>query len=347
MSQVRDHRRSFTTPAGRVLPFTTLGFGTAPLGNLARVLTEEEADAVLTAAWRSGARYFDTAPLYGHGLAEARVGRRLKSEPRTEFILSTKVGRVLEPCAPGEEASGPYLSTPPFRVRFDYTRDGVLRSFEDSLGRLGVDRVDILFVHDCEPKTQGADYSARWAELTRGGGWQALADLRAEGVVTAIGMGVNEVAPCERLLAELDPDIFLLAGRYTLLEQTPLHGLMADCSRRGVGIVIGGPYNSGVLARSSGTFDYAEPPPGVLGKVERLQAVCDRFGVSLKAAALQFAGAHPAVVSVIPGAQTPDEVTANASLMVEKVPDDFWSALKNERLIDPAAPTPRAEALAC
>jgi D-threo-aldose 1-dehydrogenase len=349
MSEASHVRRPFTTPLGRSLSFSVLGFGTAPLGNMSRVLTETDADAVLNAAWSAGARYIDTAPLYGHGLSEARVGRLLQGKPRDDFIVSTKVGRLLEPCAPGEEQSGIFLATPPFRVRFDYTRDGVLRSFEASLKRLDLDRVDILLVHDCEPKTHGsaAAYEARWSELTAAGGWRALDELRASGVVSAIGMGVNEVAPCERMLAELDPDLFLLAGRYTLLEQKPLHGLMAGCARRGVGVVIGGPYNSGVLARRDGSFNYAKPPPEILARVERLQAACDRFGVSLKAAALRFAGAHPAVVSVIPGGQTPDEVTGNAALLDEAIPDALWATLKAEGLIDPAAPTPRTEALAC
>jgi D-threo-aldose 1-dehydrogenase len=349
MSQASHVRRPFTTPHGRSLSFSALGFGTAPLGNMGRVLSEAEADAVLTAAWTSCVRYVDTAPLYGHGLSEARVGRLLQGKPRDDFIVSTKVGRLLDPCAPGEEQSGIFLATPHFRVRFDYTRDGVLRSFEASLKRLRLDQVDILLVHDCEPKTHGsaADYEARWSELTTDGGWRALDELRAAGVVSAIGMGVNEVAPCERMLADLDPDLFLLAGRYTLLEQTPLQGLMAGCVRRGVGVIIGGPYNSGVLAQRAGSFNYAKPPPEVLARVEQLQAACDRFGVSLKAAALQFAGAHPAVVSVIPGGQTPDEVTGNAALLDEVIPDAFWAALKDEGLMDPAAPTPRAEALAC
>lgn len=349
MSQASYVRRPFTTPLGRSLSFSALGFGTAPLGNMGRVLAEVDADAVLGAAWNAGARYIDTAPLYGHGLSETRVGRLLRDKPRDDVIVSTKVGRLLEPCAPGEEDSGIFLATPPFRVRFDYTRAGVLRSFESSLERLGLDRIDILLVHDCEPKTHGsaAAYEARWLELTSGGGWRALDELRAAGVVSAIGMGVNEVAPCERMLAELDPDLFLLAGRYTLLEQVPLHGLMAGCLRRGVGVVIGGPYNSGVLARPSGSFNYARPPEDVLARVGRLQAVCDRFGVSLKAAALQFAGAHPAVVSVIPGGQTRDEVVANAALLGEVIPDALWMAMKAEGLLVPDAPTPRAEALAC
>ena len=213
MGQAAASRNRFTTPLGRPLDFTRLGFGGAPLGNYQRALTEAQAEATIGAAWDCGLRYFDTAPLYGHGLSEIRFGRVLNVKPRSEFLISTKVGRLLEPCAPGEEDAGLFLNPLPFRVRYDYRRDAVLRSFEDSLGRLGLDRVDILFVHDVEPRTHGsvAAYEARWAELTGGGGWRALSELRESGAVAAIGMGVNEVAPCERMLAELDPDLFLLA----------------------------------------------------------------------------------------------------------------------------------------
>jgi D-threo-aldose 1-dehydrogenase len=350
MAAAASARRPFAAPRGRSLAFTRLGFGGAPLGNMHRVMAEAEADATLAAAWDAGLRYFDTAPLYGHGLSEARIGRALASRPRDEFLLSTKVGRLLEPCAPGEEASGIYHATPPLRVRFDYTGDGVRRSLAASLARLGLDRVDIALVHDLEHGAHGsADaYEARWDELTRGGGWRALDDLRADGTVGAIGLGTNETAACERLLAELDPDLFLLAGRYTLLEQTPLHGLLPVCARRGVGIVIGGPFNSGVLARREGSYNYSAAPPAILAKVERLASACARFDVPLPAAALQFAAAHPAVVSVIPGAQTADEVSANARLLQTPIPAALWGALKDEGLVDVAAPVPtEAETAPC
>ena len=316
---------------------------------MGRVLTEAEADAALEAAWASGVRYIDTAPLYGHGLAEIRVGRMLKGIARDEVLLSTKVGRLLSPCSAGDEASGIYLEPPPFKVTFDYSYDGVMRSVEASLARLAVDRVDVLLVHDLEPAAHGSTdaYEARWTEL-RAGGWRALADLRAAGAVTAIGMGVNQSAPCERMLAELDPDLFLLAGRYTLLEQTPLGDLLPACERRGVGVIVGGPYNSGVLARSGGWYDYAKPPTDVQAKVDRLAAVCDDLGVSLRAVALQFPTAHPAVVSVIPGGQTQEEVRGNARLMAETIPDNLWERLKAEGLLDAGAPTPSSKAsLAC
>jgi len=348
MVQAAASRKTFTTPQGRSLDFTRLGFGGAPLGNYPRALAEDEADATVHAAWDSGLRYFDTAPLYGHGLSELRFGRVLGEKPRAEFLISTKVGRLLEPCAPGEERAGLFRNPPPLRVHFDYRRDAVLRSFEESLSRLGLDRVDIVFVHDVEPRTHGSvpAYEARWSELTDGGGWAALAELRASGAVAAIGLGVNEVAPCERMLAELDPDLFLLAGRYTLLEQSPLHTLLPACERRGVGVVIGGPFNSGVLVRAGGHYNYATAPPEMLARVQALRSVCDRFDAPLATAALQFAAAHPAVVSVIPGGQAPGEVTANADMMSVALPSGLWAALKDEGLIDAAAPTPGMDVVA-
>jgi D-threo-aldose 1-dehydrogenase len=314
-----------------------------------RILAEDEAHATATAAWDAGLRYFDTAPLYGHGLSERRIGRVLAGRPRDDVLVSTKVGRRLEPCAPGQEHAGIYRGVPPLEVVFDYSRDGVLRSLEASLARLGLERVDILYVHDLERRTHGSDaaYEARWRELADGGGWRALDELRAAGTVAAIGLGVNETAACERVLAELDPDLFLLAGRYTLLEQAPLAGLLPACERRGVGIVIGGPFNSGVLARQGGSYDYAAAPGAVLARVERLAAACGRFDVPLAAAALQFAVAHPAVVSVIPGAQSAAEVEANVGLMDVAIPPALWAALKDEGLVDAAAPTPDPVAQAC
>jgi D-threo-aldose 1-dehydrogenase len=336
----------FKTGRGRELAFTRLGFGGAPLGNMHRALAEADAEAAVIAAWDAGVRYFDTAPLYGHGLSETRIGRALKDRPRDQYLLSTKIGRRLEACAPGDEQSGIYAATPPLRVAFDYTRDGVLRSWDSSLARLGLGRVDILYVHDLEVRTHGSReaYEARWRELTDGGGWRALDELRAAGDVAAIGLGVNETAACERLLAALDPDLFLLAGRYTLLEQAPLHGLLPACERRGVGIVIGGPFNSGVLVRPDGHFDYAVAPPDVLARVRALDAICRRFDTPLAAAALQFAAAHPAVVSVIPGGQSAPEVSANAELMAAALPAALWAALKDEGLLDGDAPVPAAPA---
>jgi len=322
-------RRTFATPLGRPLGFTRLGFGGVAVGSMFEPIGDAAAEATLSAAWDAGLRYFDTAPLYGRGRSERRIGRSLQARPRDAFVLSTKVGRLL---APGADV----------KVRFDYSRDGVRRSFDESLARLGLDRVDILYVHDLELPTHGSAgaLEAHWSDLTTGGGWRALAELRAAGVVDAIGLGVNDAAACEQVLAELDPDLFLLAGRYTLLEQAPLPGLLAACERRGVGVVIGGPFNSGVLVRPGGTFNYAAAPADVLAKVERLREVCARFDTPLPAAALQFPAAHPAVVSVIPGAQTPAEVAANVAWFDAPLPAALWAALKDEGLVDAAAPAP-------
>jgi D-threo-aldose 1-dehydrogenase len=339
-------RTRFTTPKGRTLSFTRLGFGGAPLGNFPKALGEAEADAVVEAAWDAGLRYFDTAPLYGHGLSERRVGRVLRGKPRGEVLISTKVGRYLEPCLPGEADSGIFQDAPPFRRVYDYSRDGVMRAFEQSLDRLGLDRVDILFVHDTDARNHGGwdRCEARLRELMDQGGWRALDELRAAGVVDAIGMGVNEWEPCAWLLERADPDLFLLAGRYTLLEQAPLDRFLPACQGRGVGIVLGGPYNSGILARGAGaSFDYAAAPPEVIARVQRLDAVCRRFATSLTAAALQFAGAHPAVVSVIPGAQSAQEVAANLAAQATPIPPALWEALRAEGLLHAHAPVPAAE----
>lgn len=330
--------RTFTTRAGREIPFGPIGFGGAPLGNMHRALSEEEAQATLMAAWDGGMRYFDTAPLYGHGLSETRTGAFLRG--KTDFLLSTKVGRLLEPCAPGEEASGIYKQTPPVRVRFDYSHDGVLRSFEESRARLGFDKIDILYVHDVDARTHGgrAQSEARIDELLKTGGWRALSELRAAGAVKAVGVGVNDGEPCERMLASADPDLFLLAGRYTLLEQGALP-LLNSCVGRGVDVVIGGPFNSGILAGRA-TYDYGAAPADVTARVQRLDSLCRSHGVPLAAAALRFPLAHPAVVAVLAGAQTPAEVRANAALVELPIPSALWQDLRREALIDESVPVP-------
>lgn len=345
-------RTAFVTPKGRDLAFTRLGFGGAPLGNFGKVLTDAEAESVVEAAWDAGLRFFDTAPLYGHGLSEQRMGRVLKRKPRADYLVATKVGRYLEPCAPGEEDAGIFQDVPPFRRVFDYSYDGVMRSFEQSLERTDVGRFDILFVHDVDARNHGGwgQCEARLRELMDRGGWRALDELRAAGDVAAIGAGVNEWEPCAWLLEHADPDLFLLAGRYTLLEQEPLDGFLPACQRRGVGIVLGGPYNSGILAHgphAGVSFDYAAAPPDVIARVERIDAVCRRFGTPMIDAALQFAGAHPAVVSVIPGAQSLAEIASNLAALRTPIPPQLWDALRAEGLLHPAAPVPAQEPAAC
>ncbi|MEJ0024450.1 MAG: aldo/keto reductase [Rhizomicrobium sp.] len=333
--------RNFVTRRGRALPFNLLGFGSATLGNLGRAFTEEECDRTLAHAWDRGLRYFDTAPLYGLGLSEERVGRNLRSRPRDEYLLSTKVGRLIEPCAPGESNAGVFVTAPDRKFLYDYSYDGVMRSFEESLKRLGLDRIDILLVHDVDGFTHGSREAseARIQELMRTGGWRALDELRANGAVSAIGLGVNEGQPCARILELADPDLFLLAGRYTLLEQAPLGTLFPQCARAGAGIVIGGPYNSGVLAGKP-TFDYASIPPDVAARVKALTEICRAHDVALRAAALQFVAAHPLVVSVIPGAVSPEEVDDNVAMLEAAIPPALWRDLKAAGLLHPDAPTP-------
>jgi D-threo-aldose 1-dehydrogenase len=333
--------RRFKTRAGRELCFTSLGFGSAPLGNYLRPLSEEDCDRTLAAAWDCGMRYFDTAPLYGLGLSEMRVGRLLQRCPRKEFIVSTKVGRVLTPCAKEDVNGLFFVETPQVRFDYDYSYDGVMRSYEESLARLGLDRVEILYVHDLCGLTHGgrAASEARIRELIDTGGWRALTELRDSGEVLAIGAGVNEWEPCARLLELVDPDLFLLAGRYTLLEQIPLDTLFPQCAQLGVGIVAGGPYNSGILAGGT-TWNYAAAPPEVAARARALDEVCRSHGVALPAAALQFILANPLVVSVIPGGQNTQETLQNAAVLDEPIPAALWKDLKDRNLLHARAPTP-------
>jgi D-threo-aldose 1-dehydrogenase len=312
---------------GHRFDISTLGFGGAPLGNMHRILSEEEAQATVEAAWDAGLRYYDTAPYYGHGLSEIRIGAVLEQKPRDAYVLSTKVGRVLEPCAVGDEESGIYLNTPAFRVRYDYSYDGVMQSYAESLKRLGIDQIDILYVHDIGSLTHGEAADERFRELIDGGGWRALEELRSAGDVKFIGAGVNENAVCEQLLAHADPDIFLLAGRYTLLDQSAAQHLLPACADRGVGVVIGGPYNSGILATgpiAGAQYDYADAPPEILARTKKLGDICTQHGVALVEAALHFPLQHPAILSVIPGSQTVDQVTRNLATFGREPPPALW-----------------------
>jgi D-threo-aldose 1-dehydrogenase len=334
-------RRNFVTRGGRKLSFTLLGFGSAPLGNYLRPLSETDCDATLEAAWDSGMRYFDTAPFYGFGLSETRVGRLLKKVDRKDYVISTKVGRLFEPCAREEVNSGFFIDTPQLRFYYDYSYDGVMRSYEESLQRLGIDNVDILYVHDvdafCHGGRDGSEAAIR--ALLDQGGWRALTELRDSGAVSAIGAGVNEWQPCARLLELADPDLFLLAGRYTLLEQDPIDHLFPQCAAKGAGVVIGGPYNSGILAGQP-TYNYSEIPAEIAERAHAIDAVCRAHGVPLIRAALHFVAAHPVVVSVIPGGQNVKETRQNAELLDEPIPAALWADLKAKLLIHPQSPTP-------
>ena len=323
-----------------------LGFGAAPLGNMFRAIPEEEALATVEAAWNDGIRYFDNAPFYGAGLAEIRMGAALKDKPRDDYVISTKVGRiVLDEIEQGARDNGEkgevFANGRPNKVINDYSADATLRSIEDSLKRLQTDRIDIVWVHDVAQDFYGDAWLEQF-ESARKGAFKVLDRLRNEGVIKAWGLGVNRVEPIETLL-DLDeprPDGSLLAGRYTLLDHgRALQRLMPKIAERDLGIVVGGPYSSGVLVGGP-NFEYAPASPAILAKVAAIKAIADRYGISMKAAGLQFSLANPAVAAVIPGASRPSRIDEDRAGLQEYVPADFWRELRDAGLIDPAAPLP-------
>lgn len=326
------------------LTFTELGFGSAPLGNLYRAITDEEADAILDRAWQAGVRYYDTAPLYGFGLSETRLNRFLRDKPRDDYVLSTKVGRYLLPAtAATRDGHGKWFEVPNRREVYDYSRDGVLRSLDASFERLGVDRIDIVFAHDIDVPNQGsrANVEARVDQL-QAGGYHALERMRSEGAIAAFGAGVNEWEVCEQLARRGDYDLFLLAGRYTLLEQEALTSFLPLCEARGIGIVTGGPYSSGILAtgpKPGAFYNYEPAGREVLDRVARLEAVCDSHGVRLVDAAFRFPLLHPCTVSVIPGGQGVAEMEGNITAAAAVIPEGLWADLKAEGLVRQDAPT--------
>ena len=323
-----------------------LGFGTAPLGNMFRAIPEDEAQATVEAAWNHGVRYFDTAPFYGSGLSEIRLGQALSNYNRDDYVLSTKVGRViLDEVEAGSrdlgEKSGVFEHGRPNKMRNDYSADATLRSIEDSLERLQTDRLDIVWVHDIAQDFYG-DQWLEYFNQARTGAFKVLTRLREEGVIKAWGLGVNRVEPCELTLdlTEVQPDGFLLAGRYTLLDhERALQRLMDAALAQHVEIVVGGPYSSGILAGGA-HFEYQPASPAIISQVERIKAIAQAFGVSVKAAALQFSLAHPAVAAVIPGASRPGRIAEDVAALSEKIPVAFWQALREARLISDRAPLP-------
>ncbi len=325
------------------LSFTELGFGTAPLGNLYRAISDDEAQATLDLAWDSGVRYYDTAPLYGFGLSETRLNRFLRDKPRDEYVLSTKVGRLLHACPPDRrDGVGKWFDVPSRQEEYDYGHDGVMRSVEFSLERLGVDRIDILYAHDLDVFNHGSQEAldTRLNELMEGG-YKALLALRDQGVIKAFGAGLNEWQPCQWLTERGDFDLFLLAGRYTLLEQGSLETFLPMAQARGIGIVIGGPYNSGILAtgpKEGAFFNYDPAPKEILERVARIEAVCARHGVRMIDAALHFPLHHPCTVAVIPGGQGVAEMQSNLEAMRTVVPGALWADLKAEGLMRADAP---------
>jgi D-threo-aldose 1-dehydrogenase len=313
-----------------------LSLGCAQIGNLYHEVSDADARATVDSAWEWGMRYFDTAPHYGLGLSERRLGLALAERPRNEFVLSTKVGRLLEPVdvVKGLDDDG-FIVPATHRRRWDFSRDGIRRSLSASLQRLGLDRVDIVYLHDPDD---------HWNEALETG-FPALAELRAEGMVTAIGVGMNQAAMLADFVRHTDLDLLMLAGRYTLLEQDSLDDVLPLCEERGVAVVAAGVFNSGLLAhahpKAGSRHDYAEAPPEVLERARAMAAICERHGTTLPAAAIAFPLGHPAVVSVCLGARSPSQIERNARLHREGVPQEAWVELKASGLLRDGAPVPR------
>jgi D-threo-aldose 1-dehydrogenase len=323
-----------------------VALGGAPLGNLYRPLPDAEAIAVVRRAWDAGIRYFDTAPHYGNGLSERRMGAALARVPRQSFLLSTKVGRLLEADVRAPSAQHGYVDVPAFVQAYDYSRAGVLRSLEESRQRLGLDRIDLVYVHDLDRATHGDDFEHHFRELLDSG-LPALAEIKRAGHIGGYGIGVNGVAICLEVLKHADLDALLLAGRYTLADQSALPDLLPACERRGVALVAGGPFNSGILATGARPrdgqapyFDYAPAPPEVVSNVAAIEAVCARHGVPLRAAALQFPAAHPAVAVVVAGARSERELDDLVAMRRFPIPGGFWVELRERGLIAASAPLP-------
>ncbi|MFD4399895.1 aldo/keto reductase [Kitasatospora sp. NPDC058478] len=323
-----------------------LGYGTAPLGNMFRAIPDQEAAATVEAAWQHGVRYYDTAPFYGAGLAEERLGEVLCAKPRDEYVLSTKVGRVIlaeleEGARELGEKGGLFEHGNPNRMLHVWTAEATERSIEDSLKRLRTDRLDIVWVHDIAQDFHGDQWLAKFEEA-RTGAFRVLSRLRDEGVIGAWGLGVNKTEPIELTLAldEPRPDGFLLAGRYTLLDhEHALQRLLPMAQEQGVGMVVGGPYSSGILA--GGThFEYQEAPAHIVERVTRLKDLAAEHGVSIKAAALQFSLAHPVTAAVVAGATKPSRIAEDQAALNETVPAAFWQELRSADLVSPAAPLP-------
>ena len=328
---------------GRVdLEVTAFAFGTAPIGNIFREIDEATAEGMIRRAWDAGVRYFDTAPMYGHGLAELRTGQSLRWRDRDDFVLSTKVGRKLRPARRGSIDFAPWVNAAPFAMEFDYSYDGTMRAFEDSLQRLALERIDIAFIHDVDVFTRGAEQPEVFRQAMDGS-YRALLRLRDEGLVTAIGVGVNEWQVCQAALEQGDFDGFLLAGRYTLLEQEALDSFLPLCEARGAAVVVGGGFNSGILAtgaKPGAKYNYATAPAEVMERVARIEAVCADHGAPLAAAALQFVVAHPAVAAFCAGTRTVEQLDQNLDWFSHPIPVAFWADLKRKGLIREDAPVP-------
>lgn len=324
-----------------------LGFGGVALGGRFRRISEEDALNAIRVAFEAGVNYFDTAPWYGHGLSEHRLGHYLHQKRRQAFVLSTKVGRVYSRPRgdPTWFDTSPWVGGLPFAYDFDYTFDGVIRSYEDSLQRMGLNRIDLIVIHDLDLLTHHSEESVThyFGELDHGGGWKALAELRSSGEIRGIGVGVNQEGTMAAFLDRFDVDFFLVAMPYTLLDQGDIVEGFARCFERNIGVIVGAPYASGILAsgpQEGARYNYEPAPPGILDRVARIESVCRRYQVPLRSVALQFPLGHPIVASVIPGVSSPRQVLDNLRMMSVDIPLDVWSALKGEGLLPAEAPTP-------
>ncbi|MFN8493581.1 MAG: aldo/keto reductase [Caldilineaceae bacterium] len=333
------------------LHITQFGLGGTGFGNIYKAIGDQDAQATIDAAWQAGIRYFDTAPLYGGGLSEIRVGKGLARYPRAEFVISTKVGWRLEALEPGSQLSGPekvFDHALPYRGVMDYSLDAAKRSLEESLQRLNTDNIEIVLMHDpdesisLQPNFDPYAVSHFKAAMEHVYPW--LDDLRRQGVVKAIGVGMNQWQMLADFANAGDFDCFVLAGRYTLLEQESLQSFLPLCEKKRISIIVGGPYNSGVLATGAtpgAYYNYAPAPQPILDRVQKIQQICAYYNIPLPSAALQFPFGHPTVAAIIPGARSAAELQQNIAYFQQEIPADFWAELKHLRLIDPAAPTPK------
>ena len=335
--------RAFSTRNGRALRFSVIGLGTVPIGEVYELIDETTAIATVERAYECGIRIFDTSPHYVNGIAESRLGAGLRRAPRSDVIVSTKIGRVMDPFAKPAPRN-PDVISPGFvggyahAPRFDYSYDGTMRSVEQSLLRTGLSEIDILLIHDCDVWTHGADAGRRFKEAMEGA-YRALDKLRSEKTVAAIGFGINEADTCVRFARAGDFDVAMMAGRYSLLIQNGLAEFLPLAMEKKMGVMLAGVFNSGILATGAvpgAKFEYAVAPPEIMERVRRIEAICATHGTSIRRAALQFAMAHPAVVCVVLGAARPAEIEANAADAAHAVPPGLWSDLKSAGLLDPS-----------
>jgi D-threo-aldose 1-dehydrogenase len=325
------------------LNVTALGFGGAPIGNFLKPIPEATVAALFERAWDAGLRMYDTAPGYGHGLSELRMGHNLRWRPRDQFVLSTKVGRVLDPAPRKDIAFAPWVDGAAFKFRYDYSYDGTMRAFEGSLQRLGLERIDIALIHDCDVFIHGPELQKVYFKQAVEGAYKALDKLRSEGVVKAIGFGVNDTEVMLAAMRETDSDVLLCSNRYTLLEQDTLDELLPLMTSRKASIILGGGFNGGILATGAvpgAKYFYAPAPEPIMERVRKMEAVCARHKVPLAAAAMQFVLAHPVVATHTPGSRTVAQLEQLLAWNDVAIPAEFWAEMKADGLVRTAAPVP-------